>query len=312
MVCETNPNMVIRTQSLQKTTPFVPRQKEKRLTTLKHHNLTIRLGTSSFSEDSWKGVFYPEGTDARDYLPHYATVFDTVEVDATYYAIPRQSTVDRWAEVTPESFLFSLKFPRAIVHGGEGRKPDPKVLLLPDTTYDARDAFLERVKVLGPRLGPLLLQFPYFNKTVFASRTEFFERLDRFLEDLPKQYRYAVEVRNKWYMNRELAELCRRHGVSMAVVDQQWMPHGDELSFDPVTNDLAYIRLLGNRKEIEEITDSWDREVIDRGDRLQRWADLIGGWENRDLTILVYSNNHYAGHAPETTRRLKALLEDRF
>jgi uncharacterized protein YecE (DUF72 family) len=97
----------------------------------------------------------------------------------------------------------------------------------------------------------------------------------------------------------------------MALVDQQWMPHGDELAFDPVTSDTVYIRLLGNRKEIEEVTNTWDREVIDRGDRMQRWADLIGGWENRDLTILVYSNNHYAGHAPETTRRLQAMIEER-
>ncbi len=237
---------------------------------------TVRFGTSSFSEKSWVGVFYSQGMKPDQYLSFYSYQFDTVEIDSTYYGIPKAETVQKWADATPETFLFAAKFPRSIVHGGEKAIPDANVLLNPEMTYGERDVFLERMQLLGPRLGPLLLQFPYFNKSVFSSPKAFYEKLDRFLEDLPKKFRYAVEVRNKWWLNATLAEICKRHKVTLTLVDQAWMPHGDEVTkFDPVTNDLMYIRLLGDRKKTEALTDTYDREVIDYSDRLQRWAKLI-------------------------------------
>jgi uncharacterized protein YecE (DUF72 family) len=242
-------------------------------------------------------------------LSFYAKKFNTVEVDSTYYALPKQSTVDRWKDVTPDGFLVAAKFPRSIVHAGSGRKPDARELLQPDTTYPLRDRFLETMRRLGDRLGPLLLQFPYFAKTQFPGPRLFVERLDRFLEDLPTDFRYAVEIRNRAWLKPEFAELCRRHNVSLTLVDHAWMPHADELAetLDPVTSDFVYIRLLGNRKEIEAITRTWEREVIDRADRLERWARVLSGFAARGIPTLVYVNNHYAGHAPTTLRRLREM-----
>ena len=85
----------------------------------------------------------------------------------------------------------------------------------------------------------------------------------------------------------------------------------DELDFDPITADYAYIRLLGDRKEIEAITKSWGREVIDRQDKLARWADVLVNLVNRQIDTLVYINNHYAGHAPTTARRLREMYDER-
>lgn len=270
----------------------------------------IKLGTSSFSSEDWVGPFYPPGTKPAEFLSYYSAQFETVEVDSTYYAIPSTKVVDGWVEKTPESFLISAKFPRSIVHGGDAATPNPELILKPERTYKERDAFLKVISRLGPRLGPLVLQFPYFSKKVFASREPFIERLEQFLSDLPKDFKYGVEIRNKTWLKADFADLCRKHHVALIMVDQAWMPHGDEIEklFDPVTTDFAYIRLLGDRQQIEEVTTTWEKEVIDRSESLERWSKLLVRLATRQIPTLVYINNHYAGHAPATLRKLQELL----
>jgi uncharacterized protein YecE (DUF72 family) len=166
------------------------------------------------------------------------------------------------------------------------------------------------MKHLGAKLGPLLIQFPFFNERVFGTPEEFFDRLDRFMEALPRDgFTYAVEIRNPKWIGPVFADLCRKHRVTMVLVDQAWMQHADEVEelFDPVTTpELCYIRLLGDREVIEQITTTWEREVLDRGDRLSRWAAFLTRMLEREVPTLVYVNNHYAGHAPATLERLRA------
>jgi uncharacterized protein YecE (DUF72 family) len=248
-----------------------------------------------------------------DFLRYYATQFDTVEVDATYYAIPAPRTVDGWAAKTPPHFTLAAKFPREIVHGGEAAKPDPDKLLDPAATYAARDQFLEVMSRMNGKLGPLVLQFPFFSRAAFATPEPFLDKLDRFLGDLPRSMSYCVEVRNPEWLARPLLDLCRRHAAALVLVDQEWMPHGDrvERKFDPVTAEFVYARLLGDRKEIESITTTWEREVIDRERSLERWAALLARLALRGILTYVFVNNHYAGHAPATLRRLQALFRER-
>jgi len=269
----------------------------------------VRFGCSSFSSDDWVGPFYPDGTRPADYLRHYATQFDTVEVDATWYSIPRASVVDGWFDKTGPDFLISAKFPRSIVHAGSGPLPDADKVMVPEETYDERDQFLEVISRLKGKLGPLVLQFPFFSKAAFATAKPFLARLDQFLGDLPDGFQYAVEVRNRDWLGRELASVLRSHSVTLVLVDQAWMPHADEVMdrFDPVTGPSCYIRLLGDRKEIEQVTDRWGKEVLDRRSRLKRWARVLQRLGEREVPTLVYVNNHYAGHAPATVRRLQEL-----
>jgi uncharacterized protein YecE (DUF72 family) len=271
----------------------------------------VRFGTSSFSSSDWIGPFYPQGTTAAAFLQFYARQFDTIEVDSTYYAIPSSATVQGWARKTPEDFVVAVKFPRAIVHGGDDAKPNSDLILDPDKTYLIRDRFLEVMSKLGQRLGPLVLQFPFFSKKAFNSAEPFLARLDRFLSDLPAGFRYGVEIRNRQWLTADYAALLRRHNVALVLVDQAWMPHGDEVEklFDPVTTDFTYIRLLGDHKQIEAITQSWDKEVIDRSENLSRWSAFLLRLALRGVKTFVYVNNHYAGHAPTTTRRLKELYD---
>ena len=273
----------------------------------------IRFGTSSFSSKDWIGPFYPRGTSPRDFLPFYATRFDTVEIDATYYAIPAPAIVESWSARTPPHFLFAAKFPREIVHGGMGPEPDPKRLLLPDTTYRARDAFLEVMRILGPRLGPLVLQFPFMSTHVFPHPEAFWERLDRFLYDLPRDLDIAVEIRNPDWIGAPVLQLCRDRRAALVLVDQSWMPHGDEVErdADPITAHFAYVRLLGDRHIIENVTTTWGKEVLDRRPRIDRWADLLARLMAREVPTFVYANNHYAGHAPATVERLKQAFRNK-
>ena len=173
----------------------------------------VRYGTSSWSEKSWVGPFYPAGTAPGDYLNYYATQFSTVEADVTYYRIPDERLVRGWDDKTPDGFVLSAKFPRSIVHCGEGPLPDRDKLLLPEHVAEVTHEFLTNMRVLGPKCGPLVLQFPYFNQKVFKGPGEFEERLAHFLDRLPKDLRYAVEIRNKHWLKPALLDLLREHDV---------------------------------------------------------------------------------------------------
>jgi uncharacterized protein YecE (DUF72 family) len=271
----------------------------------------VRFGTSSFASADWVGPFYPERTKPGEYLSFYAKHYDTVEIDATYYRVPEPRTFDAWAAATPDGFLFSLKFPKSIVHGGSGATPDGRKLLVPEATHRERDRFLDATLRLGKKCGPLVLQFPYLARRVLASQAEFEDRLDQFLGGLPAGRRYAVEIRNRSWLSESFTALCRRHRSALVTVDQAWMPRPWELSAGPslVTTDFTYARLIGDRKEIESLTTVWDREIIDRGPLLKQWADYLAGLTAHRLPALVYVNNHFAGFAPGTIERLKHLYQ---
>jgi uncharacterized protein YecE (DUF72 family) len=252
---------------------------------------SIRVGTSAFSATGWRGSFYPANIQPRDFLAYYSTKFDTVEVDSTFYGTPAVSTVQNWAQKTPANFLFALKVPQVITH--------EKCLADCDAEFSG---FLAAAEHLGDKLGPLLLQFPYFNSATFKTGAEFQARLRPFLEKLPKDFQFAVEIRNKYWLDQPFTDLLRQHQVALAVIDQSWMPPIQELTkkLDPVTGGFTYIRWLGDRKEIEQQTKTWDKTVIDRRTALSHWVDYCYSTTHRGKKVYAYANNHYAGHSPAT------------
>lgn len=270
----------------------------------------ILLGTSSWSEASWAGVFYESGLAPRDQLGAYARKFPTVEADTTWYHMPSASMVQGWAERTPPHFIIAAKFPRSIVHGGESAAPDgERVLSLPLVQADT-SLFLTRMRALGMRAGPMVLQFPYFNRSAFTSPKPFLERLDTYLAALPTDFRYAVEIRNARWIAEPLLEILRRHRTALVLSEISYMPHPAELaaSLDVVTTDFVYARLIGDRKAIDALTTTFDRTVIDRSAALDRWATLLAELSQRVAQTFAFANNHYAGHAPDTVRALAARL----
>jgi uncharacterized protein YecE (DUF72 family) len=270
-------------------------------------------GTSSWSEPSWVGSFYPPGTKPGDMLRAYASEFATVEADSTYYRVPSPAMVRGWREKTPPGFVLSAKFPRSIVHAGEGATPDAARVLVPEHVAAERDRFLEVMAELGERAGPLVLQFPYFNRAAFPGPGPFLERLDAFLAGLPADFRYAVEVRNKAWIGPPLLDLLRQRSAALVLVDLAYMPHPADLArqHDLVTTDFVYARLIGDRKAVEARTKTFGRVVLDQSARLERWAELLGELIPRVRVTYAYANNHYAGHGPATIRDLARRVASR-
>jgi uncharacterized protein YecE (DUF72 family) len=257
----------------------------------------IYLGTSAFTAAGWEGSFYPRGTKPADYLKFYASQFQTVEVDSTFYRTPSASTVTGWYEKTPPDFIFAAKVPRVITHD--------KVLVDCEAEFDE---FISRMDLLDEKLGPLLLQFPYFNKQAFKSVGEFLSRLRFFLKRVQPMFtcRFAIEIRNKHWLDARFADLLREYNVALALTDQGWMPRPEELfeRFDPITADFAYVRWLGDRKAIEELTTTWDKVILDRTPEMRNWVEVSRTMvhNTKILKIFAFANNHYAGHAPATVK----------
>ena len=146
---------------------------------------------------------------------------------------------------------------------------------------------------------------------MFRDRAPFFERLDAFLGALPERFRYAVELRNRDWIDGELCELLRGHRAALVLVDLAGMPHPAELAgrLDLVTTDFVYARLIGDRKRIDALTRTFDRIVVDQSRRLSSWAALLRGLGERAADVWVFANNHYAGHGPATIEELRHLVE---
>jgi uncharacterized protein YecE (DUF72 family) len=256
----------------------------------------LLLGTSAFTANGWAGSFYPAGMNQRDYLAHYATQFQTVEVDSTFYGTPNAATVSNWHRRTPPDFIFAAKVPQLITHD--------KVLVDCEAEFAE---FLDRMNILGSKLGPLLLQFPKFNQFVMNEK-EFLERLRTFLarvKDLPA-VRFVVEIRNKQWLNKRLLDVLRENRVALALLDHNWMPRPWEQKLDLITTDFVYVRWLGDRKGIEQMTTTWDKTVVERDDDLRNWVELFRTIRSKtpDLKIYAYANNHYQGHGPGTVKLL--------
>jgi uncharacterized protein YecE (DUF72 family) len=272
---------------------------------------TLHYGTSSWSAKGWVGPFYPKGTKPGDFLAYYATQFSAVEADTTYYRVPDVRLVEGWDRKTPEGFRLAAKFPRTVVHGGSDHRPDGERVLVPSVVGDDARRFVETMQLLGEKLGPLLLQFPYFNRSAFQERAPFLTRLDDFLEFLPRGPRYAVEIRNKAWIDDELLGLLRARGVGFVLTEIDYMPHPAVLAadFDLVTTDFVYARLIGDRKATEARTKTFDGIVLDKSHDLDRWAALVRDVLARVPEVYAFANNHYAGHGPSTIRDLVARVE---
>jgi uncharacterized protein YecE (DUF72 family) len=253
--------------------------------------LPLHIGTSSWSFDDWRGTVYPAEARSSEFLSFYAQRFSAVEIDMTFYRIPTPVMVENWYHKTPPGFRFAAKIPQLITH--------EKVLR--DCLAELQQ-FIEVMGLLGEKLGPLLFQFPYFPKRDFSSPQAFLDRLEAVLEQLPPGHRFAVEIRNRWWITRRFLDLLRAHRVAFALTDHPWMPSIQELirQHDVVTADFSYIRWLGDRQAIEALTHTWDRLVVDRRQDTEIWVAVVRQLLAREIAVYGFYNNHYAGHSPSS------------
>jgi uncharacterized protein YecE (DUF72 family) len=255
----------------------------------------ILLGTSAFTAAGWEGSFYPPGMQSRDYLSYHATQFATVEVDSTFYGCPSASTVNNWSARTPEDFAFSVKIPQVITH--------EKALVDCDSEFEE---FVKTMEILGPKLGPIIFQFPFFDRWKFPKQDSFLAVLTPFLKKLATDHKFVIEIRNKTWLDVKFADVLREYNVALALTDTSFMPRPWEMKekFNLITADFAYVRWLGDRKGIEKQTTTWDKTIIDRTSDLNNWVDVLKQMVNdkKIRKMFAYANNHYAGFGPATVK----------
>lgn len=260
----------------------------------------LLLGTSSFSSKDWYGVFYPEDLPEREMLRHYATRYRTVEVDATFYGCPTDKTVLGWKERTPPGFQLAVKLPQIITHDKLMEDCDEEL---------AR--FLRAMDLLEDRLGPILLQFQYFKKSDIPP-DQFLERLEKFLPKLTREKKWAVEVRNKGLVTPRYLDMLRKQGAAFTLIDHPWFERPGKLmaKHDVLTADFSYVRWLGDRYKIEEVTKNWDKVVVDREREMEEWAKVIAQLLARNVRVYAFANNHFSGHAPASLALFTKALTD--
>jgi uncharacterized protein YecE (DUF72 family) len=202
--------------------------------------MQLLAGTSGYSFKEWLGHFYPDKLAAREMLRYYAQRLPTVEINNTFYRMPDETMLARWAGEVPEDFSFSLKAPRRITHDSLLRDADRNV-----------SEFLRRTAVLGPKLGVLLFQLPPHLKKDLP-------RLRDFLALLPSGTQTAFEFRNAMWQDDEVYETLREHAAMLCVTDTD---KGDTPYV--ATSDCGYLRLRRTHYDEAELR-AWAERIAER------------------------------------------------
>lgn len=251
----------------------------------------IILGCSGWSYEDWKGHFYDKRITSKLMLPFYSKIFNTVEINSTFYALPRSEKIaENWYNITPKNFVFSIKYPQQITHKTLGKKR-----LSSELHYMTR--FYKLIDPLKEKLAPILIQFP----PKFKKDLDLLEELITYLLD---RYRYTMEFRNEsWITNKQFdsdtLKLLERHDIAYCIVSEP----GPIPPIDEISADFVYIRWHGLNK------DHWynylysDKQIKEEKERIDKIRN------NDDVKkIYGYFNNHLNGQAPANCRHLLKLL----
>jgi uncharacterized protein YecE (DUF72 family) len=283
---------------------------------------TLRIGTCSWKYDAWKGLIYPDEKNIN-YLKAYAGHYDTVEIDQWFWSLhgedkislPRPGVVEEYIRSVPDHFRFSVKIPNSVTlthfykkNKSEPLKENPHFLSL-----ELFEAFLDRLKPMKDRLGPLMFQFEYLNKQKLPSRAAFQERFGGFISQCPKGYIYCLETRNPNYLHENYFDFLNGHGLHHVFLQGYYMPSIFKLydRFAEKIRDLTVIRLHGpGRKEIEARSGgAWHQILEPRDDDLAHLKEMLRHLQDRKVMTYLNVNNHYEGSAPLTIRRIQSILD---
>jgi uncharacterized protein YecE (DUF72 family) len=236
----------------------------------------LRIGCSGWVYKDWSGPFYPEGTKDKDRLEYYATRFDTAEINASFYRLPSEATVEGWARRAPPGFLFAWKVSRFITHNKKLKDCADSVALV-----------FGRMAPLGDRYGPALIQLP-----PQLRRND--ERLADFLALLPPGRRHTVEFRHPSWYDPAVFEILRRHDAALCISDHHSAPSPWE-----VTASWVYVRGHGP-----------GGRYVGRypPDEMAAWAARVRSWRAEGRDVYAYFDNDIKSAAPFDAEALKALL----
>jgi len=240
--------------------------------------MTLYVGTSGWVYPHWEGVFYPDELNPKKKLEYFSKRFKTVEVNYSFYHLPKSSTYKKWYSQTPGNFIFAVKASRYITHIKRLRG----VKL-------AWKTFIRNALELKEKLGPILFQFP----PSFKAGDENVKRLERFLEFIrgraSANLRFAFEFRHKSWCDEKIYNLLKKHNAAWVIADSPNYPR-----FDEITADFMYIRLHGSK--ILFSSKYTKKELKDLAEKIKKWK------KNKD--IFVYFNNDADGYAIDNAQVL--------
>ncbi len=243
------------------------------------HSNDFNIGTSGWSYDGWLGNFYPEKIKSNLILPFYATMLDSVELNNSFYQIPKEKNVKNWVSLTPENFIFSCKANRYITHFKK----------LVDTT-ESVEKLLQAFSNFEQKLGPILFQFP-------PSWPIDLPCLEKFIAHLPKQYLYTFEFRHLSWFCEGLYELLHNNQMCLCFYD-----HKRYRSPEIVTSQFIYVRMHGPQE------DAYKGAYEDS--TLREYAQKFANWRTEGKAIYCYFDNDEKANAPQDAQRLKKMLSN--
>lgn len=247
---------------------------------MKEKRKGFNVGTSGWSYGHWSGIFYPKNIKPSQYLEHYITVFNCVELNSSFYHLPRESTIRGWMDRTPGSFRFCSKLSRFITH--QKRLAD---------SQEALSKYFDLFQEMKTRMGPVLIQLPpglTYDRSLVVG---FFDLLS---EQYP-EYQFAIEVRHKSWIQDEFFQLLSNNGISFVIADS-----GNRFPYhEVVTADFIYLRFHGPEKLYASDYDESE---------LFKYAEKIINWLNEELEVWVFFNNDFGGFAVKNAMSLYEML----
>ena len=237
-------------------------------------DVSIRIGTSGWTYQHWEGKFYPVKWPKSKWLEYYIQLFDTVELNASFYRLPKRTTFENWKLRTPDNFLWSVKSSKFITHIKKLENP-----------AESLERFYGAAAGLGEKLGVILFQLPPSLALDVNIFTEF-------CESLAPNMRHALEIRHPSWINDQVFGILRKFNIALCMADTA----GRYPSCEAVTADFVYIRLHGSQKLYAS---PYSEE------ELRTWAEKVNGW-NRDA--FIYFDNDFEGYAVSNAKILKEIL----
>ena len=245
--------------------------------------MDVKIGCTGWSYPGWIGPFYPKTMASSDYLKHYSKTFDITEINSTFYKIPSPYTTTKWFNDTHENFIFTAKLPKQITHDAR-LQPGPYL-----------DQFLGSIKPLGSKMKILVIQLP-----PSLSFTESEQNLDKMVNHLPGNYRYAVEGRHpSWFSEKSFKFLSER---KICLV---WNEVQGVLNPADVTTDFVYLRLIGDRSIPENKFGTIQK---DQAESIGKWIHKLDEIKNKVSLAVVMANNHFEGFSPYTANKLRLAM----
>ncbi len=243
----------------------------------------LYIGTSGWSYKHWYGLFYPEDIKPVTFLEHYISYFNCVELNSSFYHLPKETTVTGWLKRTPGSFRFCPKLSKFITH--QKRLADCK---------GALENYFNRLGLMHERLGPVLIQLPP-GLSYDKAKTESFLML---LKAYYNNYRFAVEIRHKSWLTEGSLQLLTDYQIAFVIADSgKRFPY-----YEAVTTDFIYMRFHGHEQLYA--SDYNDESLF-------HYAEKIVHWLNRDKQVWVFFNNDYHGFAVKNALKLKEIIYSR-